>query len=466
MKTKSSLKLAKLFSLFATLVGVVYIHAMSNQIPPAADAVAASSSSGEQAQDLSSNLASTDNSAQRKLILGDVVTSNKDPKDEINVLMKDPSVHKKWGLVMTETHDAWRVTRGSRDIVVAIIDTGVDLHHPELQKSFWINKGETGLDKNGRNKMNNGIDDDGDGYVDDVYGWNFVDNTNDVADAHGHGTHIAGIIGAQGIHGSGFSGISPNISLMILKYFDKTESPNTLKNTVQAINFAVDHGANIINYSGGGLDPSPAEKRAIQRALDKGILVVAAAGNERSNSDIRGYYPADYGLSNVISVTAIDKTRHVLPSSNYGEHSVDIAAPGNDIFSTLPNGKYGYLTGTSQATAFVTGVAALVMANNRELKAPDVIKYLTRTGDIEEQLDGKTRYRRRLNSYKALTTLDQGVGATGVIAGNAVGLKPEMFLSEPPNKDEVLPTASVEQLSQFGQVVQRKLTNVQSGDLN
>ncbi|HMN69585.1 MAG TPA: S8 family peptidase, partial [Bdellovibrionales bacterium] len=250
---------------------------------------------------------------------------------------------------------------------------------------------------------------------DDVHGWNFVNNNNKLDDDHGHGTHIAGIIGAEGGNGIGISGVSPKVSLMALKYYDaKGSDVNNLVNTVKAINYAVDKNCNIINYSGGGIAPSPEEKTAIERAMKKGILFVAAAGNERSNSDIRKYYPADYGLPNILSVTAIDRFKNVLPSSNYGEQTVDVAAPGNDIISTLPNGQYGFMTGTSQATAFATGVAALVMANNTQLrKADQIIKYLTHTGDTDERLAGKTRYRKRLNSYRALAIQDSNLAFNG-----------------------------------------------------
>lgn len=418
-------------------------------------------------EDLSSKAQSSKAKTEdRAPILGNVVPTDKSPKDEVSVLMNDLSIHQKWGLVLTDTNKAWRVTKGSRDIVVAIIDTGADLQHPELMKNLWVNKGETGLDAKGRNKANNGVDDDGDGLIDDVHGWNFVNNNNELRDTNSHGTHIAGIVGAAGVNGKGFSGISPNVSLMILKYYDEKEPGSTLKNTVRAINYAVEHGAHIINYSGGGIEPSQLEKLAIERAQKKGILVVAAAGNERSNSDVRGYYPADYGLSNVISVTAIDKTRSVLPSSNYGVKSVDVAAPGNEIYSTIPGGRYGYLTGTSQATAFVTGVAALIMANNRDYTAQDVIKAITRTGDVETGLEGKTRYQRRLNSYRALATIDQGIAATGVVAANTVGMKQHLFTtSEGPAPHVALPSASVGQLTQLGAMLNKKLVPARQREL-
>ena len=288
--------------------------------------------------------------------LGQPVPRTEKIEKEVEVILNDPAISSAWGLKMTEANKAWRISQGSKDVLVCIVDTGADVRHPDLKNNLWRNPGETGLDKFGHDKATNGIDDDGDGKIDDVYGWNFVADNNDVSDQHGHGTHIAGIVGAEGGNGIGISGVSPKVSLMILKYYDaKGSDVSNLVNTVKAIDFAVNHNCNIINYSGGGVAPSMEEKAAIERANRKGILFVAAAGNERSNSDDHKYYPADYGLPNILSVTAINRFKKVLPSSNFGEKTVQIAAPGNDIISTLPGGQYGYMTGTSQATAFATG---------------------------------------------------------------------------------------------------------------
>lgn len=290
--------------------------------------------------------------------------------------------------------------------------------------------GESGKDKYGKDKSSNGIDDDGNGYIDDIHGWNFVSNNNDLTDNHGHGDHIAGIIGAEAGNGKGIVGISPNVSLMILKYFDPKKPGDNLKNTIRSIHYAIEKGAHIINYSGGGTEFSNSEFEAVKLASSKGILFVAAAGNERSNSDKFHYYPADYKLPNVISVTAIDPNTEVLSTSNYGVETVDIAAPGQNIISTLPGNTYGPMTGTSQATAFVSGCAALVMAHKKSFKAIDVRKYILETGDAVSSLYGKTRYARQLNMFKALTILDKGTTATGAIAVNTENMK-EKFTSNP-----------------------------------
>lgn len=230
--------------------------------------------------------------APRELILKGATDIDKGKKTkEENVLLNDPFIREKWGLSATKTQKAWEVSQGSKDIIVAVIDTGVDIRHKDLTENLWVNKGEVGLDKNGKDKTSNGVDDDANGFIDDVHGWNFVANTNDLTDNHGHGTHIAGIVGAKGGNGFGISGVAPKVSLMTLKYYDpKSPGANNLKNTIQAIRYAIKMNAKIINYSGGGTEYSAEEFAAVKEAEKKGILFVAAAGNERSNSDETGKY--------------------------------------------------------------------------------------------------------------------------------------------------------------------------------
>ncbi len=358
------------------------------------------------------------------------ITVSAQPAPQKNsVIMNDPALHKAWGLHKSNALDAWQLTTGSRDIVVAIVDTGIDLTHPDLKNNLWTNPGESGLDSKGKNKASNGIDDDNNGFIDDVHGWNFVHGNNHVVDKHGHGTHIAGIIGAEGGNNYGITGVAPKVSLMILKYFDPKSQSDNLTNTIKAFNYAVKMNAHVINYSGGGTSYSRPEFEAIKRAEQKGILFVAAAGNEQSNSDFNKYYPADYDLDNIISVTALDPSLRVLSSSNYGVKTVHIAAPGENIYSTWPGGGFQIQTGTSQATAFVSGVAALLMAHNRDFDAKAIKKYVLRTGDNLEWLKSKTKTSKKLNVYRALTMLDQGVGVSGVVAGNTSNSEANEFNS-------------------------------------
>lgn len=370
-------------------------------------------------------------------------------KAETSVVFDDPAMSAIWDLKKTDAEKAWKVSQGSRQVVVAIIDTGVDINHEDLKNNIWVNAGESGLDANGKDKSKNGIDDDKNGFVDDVNGWNFVANNNQLTDGHGHGTHIAGIIGAEGGNGKGRVGIAPKVSLMILKYYEPRTPTDNLRNTILAIRYATKMKAQIINYSGGGLEYSEDERKAIDEARQMGILFVAAAGNEKSNSDRLKYYPADYGLSNIISVTAIDPNTEVLKSSNYGIETVDLAAPGQQIYSSLPNNSYGFMTGTSQATGFVTGAAAVVMAHKGNFVAEDVKKYLLSTGDSQLSLLNKTGTSRKLNLYKALTVFENE-GITGVKAANMVNrqtFNPENSLFKTGESISRDPTS---QFSQFG----------------
>ena len=327
----------------------------------------------------------------------------KAPEKEVHVIMNDPLMGEKWDLQKIQARSAWlKFSKGSRDIVVAVIDTGIDVQHPDLKANIW---------KNPKEIPGNQKDDDGNGYVDDIHGWNFVANNNRVNDTHGHGTHIAGIIGAVGGNNIGLSGVAPKVSLMALKYYDSNDNgKNNLTNTVKAIQYAIQNGAHIINYSGGGLEPNIEEKKAILEADKKGILFVAAAGNERSNIDNKiSYYPARYEWSNILPVTATDEPNdRVLLSSNYGK-TVSGAAPGKNILSTLPGGKYGRMTGTSQATAVATGAAVLIMDYYKSKTARFAIKHLKMTGDIKNQLHGKTTHRRRLNIFRALQARGKAV---------------------------------------------------------
>lgn len=401
----------------------------------------------------------------RETVLGAPHKANKKDTKEYDIIFADPAMSQKWELNYTQANDAWTKHRaiGSRNVKVCVIDTGADVNHPDLKNNIWNNTGEIGKDKFGRDKMTNGIDDDGNGYIDDVHGYNFVSNNNNLSDNHGHGTHIAGIIGAEGGNGIGVSGLSPKVSLIIAKYFDPhSPANNNLVNTVRAIRYCVAVKADIINYSGGGLEPSDKERDAIALARDKGILFVAAAGNEQSNSDVKKYYPADYDLDNIISVTAFDREKNVLPTSNYGTLSVDIAAPGKNLYSTLPNGTYGYMTGTSQATAVVSGVAALIRARFTDFDASRIIRHVTETGDWEPvKLNGKTKNQKRLNAYRALAILDQGVTVTGAVPANAMNLKSSEFsVSTRDISGEGNPaaTAATDGLSGFGKDL-RKLIN-------
>jgi subtilisin family serine protease len=230
------------------------------------------------------------------------------------------------------------------------------------------------------------------------------------------------------------SGVAHHVSIMSVKYYsDANTGAVNLRNTVKAINYAVQSGAKIINYSGGGPEFSEEEYLAIKKAEAKGVLFVAAAGNERQDTDLveNYYYPSAYRLSNIISVAATDINNQLLKSSNWGKSKVDVAAPGENIYSTLPGGRYGYMSGTSQATAFVTGMAALLLSQNPKLKPTQIKEIIMSSVDRFPQLEAKVATGGRVNAYKALLALrNKGQfdkGAPAVLAGG-VEAKPRSLL--------------------------------------
>lgn len=277
-----------------------------------------------------------------------------------------------------------------QDIVVGVIDTGLDLQHEQLKDSIWVNHGESGLDDKGRGKSNNGIDDDGNGYIDDVHGWNFVDNNNKVYDENGHGTHVAGIIKKQ--FDKSVRSPSSNVKFMVLKFYDqKIKGEQSMMNGIKAIEYAVKMKAKILNYSGGGADQDSAELDAIRKAAEQKIFLVAAAGNNHVNSDYQKYFPAGYDSDNIISVASIDRDFKLSAFSNFGLNSVDIAAPGNVILSSAPQNKLEYLSGTSQATAFVTGRLAGVVTNCTECSIDVYKQFLFSQAKKVNSLKGLTK---------------------------------------------------------------------------
>ena len=313
------------------------------------------------------------------------------------------SASREWPLKLIDATTSVKSSR-TTPIVIAIIDTGIDDSNPNLKAMLWQNPGESGLDAKGNNRATNGKDDDLNGFVDDVSGWNFAQSSSQLTDRHGHGTHVAGIIAS--VSSGSFPPVASNspLKLMVLKYFEAEASPYaTMNNTIQAINYAVRNGAHIINYSGGGLNPNSEEKAALQRAARAGILVVAAAGNESANADVTGYYPANYNLNNILSVGAINAQKQIIESSNYGLQNVDLAAPGEDIPSTLPAKTFGLMTGTSQATAFASAVAGLVLASRSDKLSPErLISHLTETALYTPSLKGKIRSSSVLNAKRSV----------------------------------------------------------------
>ncbi len=260
---------------------------------------------------------------------------------------------------------AWMFATGSRDVRVAVIDTGIDYLHPDLAANIWINRKEI---------PGNGLDDDGNGHVDDVHGYDFVSHDSDPMDDHFHGTHVSGIIGAVGNNGIGISGVCWEVSMMAVKAFDETGSGN-VANAIEAIDYARKNGAQIINASWGLDEKSRALEDAIQEARAAGVIVVAAAGNSHT-SNLR--YPA--ALAGVIAVASVSPMNEKSFFSNFGTN-VFVAAPGQDIFSTTLNGGYQSFSGTSMSTPHVSGVAALVLSLHPDFTRSDLENILRNSVD-------------------------------------------------------------------------------------
>ena len=290
--------------------------------------------------------------------------------------------------------EAWGTTTGKSETVVAVIDTGVDIDHPDLQGNIWRNTDEV---------PGNGRDDDDNGYVDDVNGWDFYNGNKTVFDAaqgDEHGTHVAGTIAAEGNNGRGITGVNWRASIMSLKFLGPKGGYTS--DAVEAINYAVANGAKISNNSWGGGNYSQSLSDAIARADRSNHLFLAAAGNSGVNTDNTKHYPSSYTNPNVISVAATGSEDRLASFSNFGANTVDLAAPGVDILSTLPGRRYGSYNGTSMATPHVAGVAALLKSQNPGLVDADLKAKIVRSVEKKENLRGKMVTGGRLNAAGAL----------------------------------------------------------------
>ncbi len=280
---------------------------------------------------------------------------------------------------------------GSKNIVVAIIDTGIDWTHPDLQANLYTNEKEI---------AGNGKDDDGNGFVDDVHGYNFSDHTANSNDDHSHGSHCAGTIGGVGNNGKGVAGVNWNVRLLPVKFLSSSGSGST-EGAIEAVNYARIMKVNVMSNSWGGGSFSQALKDAISAANDAGILFVAAAGNDGSNNDSRATYPAGYDLPNVVAVAATDNRDTLASFSNYGTKTVHVAAPGVNIYSSVKGGGYATYSGTSMATPHVAGIAALLMSANPSWTFAEVKDRLIKTSDPVAGLRRKVLAKGRVNAYNA-----------------------------------------------------------------
>ncbi len=321
-------------------------------------------------------------------------------------LPNDPMFNEQWALNNTGQSGgknnadlkallAWEKNKGSKDVVVAVLDSGVDYTHPDLVANMWIRPDNVPQYKD--NEL---------GTFNDLHGFNGTDNQRDPMDENGHGTHCSGIIGAEGDNNEGIAGMNWNVTIMPLKFMGRGGF-GTTKDAIEAINYAIDRKRNgvnvrVINASWGSTAYSKALEDAIRAAGEEGILFVAAAGNNGTSNDRSPHYPSNYDLPNVISVAATDRFDNLTSFSNFGIKTVHIAAPGRDIASTWLNDDYRDASGTSMATPYVAGVAALILADEPKMSVEKLREKILKSVDKLDALNGKVESGGRINAAKAL----------------------------------------------------------------
>lgn len=344
----------------------------------------------------------------------------------LDTLPNDPSFLQLWGLNNTgQTHGsrydgfvagtpgadidapaAWDITTGSSDVVVAVIDTGIDYSHEDLAANMWRNQIElTGQP---------GVDDDGNGYVDDIYGIDTINDDSDPRDDNKHGTHCAGTIGAVGDNGIGVSGVNWNVQLMPCKFLGADGSGWTA-DAVECLDYVrdmKDRGVNVVATSNSWgcasfFCISQAMQDAIRAQMDSGILFVAAAGNQSEDNDRNYFFPANYDIPNIITVAATDDDDARATFSNWGRRSVHVGAPGVDIYSTTLHDTYGFLSGTSMATPHVAGLAGLLKGETSDRNWSDIRNLILAGGDSIDSMIGKTISGKRINAAGSFSCVNE-----------------------------------------------------------
>ncbi len=335
--------------------------------------------------------------------------------EEQNGAPNDPLFNTLWGLSNTGNNEppapldggvagadiraleAWNITKGEKRIKVAVIDTGVDYKHSDLKEQIWTNLAEL----NGKK----GIDDDKNGYVDDIHGYDFFNKDGDPMDDNGHGTHCAGVIGAIHDNKIGVAGVMGEVSIIPVKFLSAQGSGDS-EQAILGLDYAVKIGVDITSNSWGGADFSKVLREAILNASNAGIVFVAAAGNDSRDNDQAPHYPASYDSPNIISVGGLTAQNELAEWSNYGAVSVLIAAPGKNINSTIRNNSYKIYSGTSMATPHVAGVIGLLLSKEGRVPHAELKERLMATSDEVSKLRGKVkRESGRINAYNLLSDI-------------------------------------------------------------
>ncbi|MGB7925060.1 MAG: S8 family serine peptidase [Pyrinomonadaceae bacterium] len=290
---------------------------------------------------------------------------------------------------------AWEKTKGTEKVVIAVLDSGVDYTHPDLIENIWFRP----------SNIPEYVDDQL-GTVNDLRGFSAVDDLSDPMDDNGHGTHCAGIIGAQGDNGIGIAGVNWKVQIMPLKFIGAGGS-GTTKDAIEAINYVIDRKragvpVRIISASWGSTQKSQALEDVIRKAGEEGIIFIAASGNSSANADRSPHYPSGFDLPNILSIAALDRKDELASFSNYGAKRVHLAAPGVDILSTWLGAEYEPHSGTSMATPEVAGVAALVLAVDPDLSVKELRERLLNSVDKLDSLNGKVSTGGRINAALAV----------------------------------------------------------------
>lgn len=306
----------------------------------------------------------------------------------------DPQFSELYGMTITDSPAAWDIQKGSKSVIVGVVDTGVDWDHEDLDDNMWINTAEI---------PNNNIDDDNNGFVDDIHGWDFASGDNDPNDDNDHGTHVSGTIGAVGNNNKGVVGVNWQVSIMALKFLGANGS-GSLDDAIGCILYGVNNGAKVLSNSWGGGGFAQSLEDAIKFANDNGVLFVAAAGNDSRNNDSFPSYPANYEVPNIISVAASTSSDNLASFSNSGRNTVHLAAPGQNIRSTTRNNTYNTFSGTSMATPHVSGAAALTWAQFPELSMGQIRNRVLGGIDRVSNFSDVTLTGGRLNVNNSLST--------------------------------------------------------------
>eukprot|EP00929_Paragymnodinium_shiwhaense_P110918 TRINITY_DN7823_c0_g1_i3.p1 TRINITY_DN7823_c0_g1~~TRINITY_DN7823_c0_g1_i3.p1 ORF type:complete len:1251 (+),score=180.55 TRINITY_DN7823_c0_g1_i3:62-3754(+) len=337
------------------------------------------------------------------------------PESDPVVIPNDPLFDQLWGMGLSQEGGidavkAWprTIERGMDDIIVAVIDTGIDYTHVDLHDQMWVNPGEI---------PGNGIDDDGNGYIDDVHGANFITGSGSPLDDHGHGTHCAGTIAGIGNNSLGVAGVAwtGGVKLMGLKFISAANE-GRISDAISALEYALANGARISSNSWGGGPSSSAMRVAIERVNAAGVLFVASAGNEHNNNDAYPHYPDSYDVENIISVAATKVSGELAWFSNYGTATVDVAAPGDQILSCAPKDSYAWMSGTSMAAPHVSGLAALIWIWKPQLSNAQVKEIIKKSSLSMPTLSDLVQTGGQVNVFDALSLTDETSAAAAPVS--------------------------------------------------